>query len=124
MNVWSSIDKPAEFADIAGDIAACILADGRVLTGALHTSKNAIWDPASGIWTQSGTTLGTTAQSKQSTTNEETWVLLRDGCVRTVEVFNLDESEKYVPAQDKWVSAAWPGDCRRRHSSSAPGWPH
>jgi hypothetical protein len=108
-NTWSAIVKPASFNYIAGDIAASILADGRVILGSLTDSRNALWDPVTDDWRESGVgfvTGGT--QTKQGDTNEETWTLLPDGSVVTVNINGTSRAEKYIPATDTWVSASAP----------------
>lgn len=71
-NSWSVLSKPAAFNWINGDVSACILADGRVLFGALLSDRTALWDPAVGTWTEAGTAFGTQARTKNGTIDEET----------------------------------------------------
>jgi hypothetical protein len=106
-NKWTLLTKPATFNYIQGDVAACVLADGRVLTGALNTPQTAIWDPAYNTWTAAGT-----GGAKAARPNEETWTLLPDGSVLTVDVFSLPPNlaERYIPATDAWVTAGSPPD--------------
>src|SRR5262249_20303909 len=42
---------------------------------------------------------------KADASSEETWTLLPDGSVLTVECSNHPQAEKYLPAQNQWVSA-------------------
>jgi hypothetical protein len=105
-NTWSPLAKPATFDWIHGDISSCVLPDGKVLLGCIDDSRNAIWNPHDDSWRESGTAFGTENQTKSGRTNEETWTLLRDGTVVTVEVFNPPAAEKYLPHKDVWVSAA------------------
>jgi hypothetical protein len=110
---WSPLNKPANLDYIRGDIASCGLADGRVLFGSLASAETVIWDPAKDkdAWTVAGTAYGTRPVTKDSVTNEETWTLLPDGCVLTVEVApspnnqTLYPSERYAPGSDRWVPA-------------------
>jgi hypothetical protein len=86
------------------------LSDGRVLLGDLHGSsppfKTAIWNPSDGTWTPAGSNFGVLPNdTKQDACNEETWTLLPDGSVLTVEVWNPPRAERYVPSIDEWVSA-------------------
>jgi hypothetical protein len=105
-NTWSPLSKPASFNWINGDVSACILADGRVLCGALQSSRTALWDPALGTWTEAGKAFGTLAnRTKVGTIDEETWTLLPDGTVLTVDISASPFAEKYDPATDTWVRA-------------------
>src|SRR5271166_4263704 len=105
-NTWSAMNKPASFNWIHGDVSACILTDGRVLFGALTSNQSAIWDPALDTWTEAGRAFGTLASTtKVGTIDEETWSLLPDGTVLTVDISSTPFAEKYVPATDTWVAA-------------------
>jgi hypothetical protein len=103
-NAWSPMNKPSSFSWINGDVSACIMADGRVLVGALQSSRSAIWDPAADTWTEAGLAFGILGSpSKVGTIDEETWSLLPDGTVLTVDISSPPFVEKYVPATDTWV---------------------
>ena len=113
-NGWTqmtALDKPAAFNFIQGDAPSCVLADGRVLFGAIGSSQTAVWDPMNSTWVVAGTAFGTQANTKVGNCNEETWTLLPDGSVLTVEVktpaggpFNNapKSAERYLPATDVW----------------------
>jgi hypothetical protein len=107
---WAPLPKPSpDFDVIKGDVVSCILADGRVLCGSLVDSRTAIWNPADGTWTEAGKGFSPTgAQTKIGTTNEETWTLLANGNVLTVQISGAtatQNAEMYVPSIDGWVSA-------------------
>ncbi len=104
-NTWSAMNKPASFNWINADVTACVLSDGRVLFGALVSSRTAIWDPATDDWREAGLAFGASGVTKVGTIDEETWALLPDGSVLTVEINNVPATEKYVPSTDQWVSA-------------------
>jgi Abnormal spindle-like microcephaly-assoc'd, ASPM-SPD-2-Hydin/Galactose oxidase, central domain len=105
-NTWSPMNKPTSFNWINGDASGCILTDGRVLLGALQSSRSAIWDPALDTWTEAGLAFGTLGSpTKVGTIDEETWSLLPDGTVLTVDISSPPFAEKYVPATDTWVVA-------------------
>jgi hypothetical protein len=131
--VWSPINKPSTFDYIQGDIASSGLADGRVLFGSLSTPQSVVWNPAQNTWKEVGT--GT----KDGTTDEETWTLLPDGSVLTVEVTpstgnkTTNPSERYVPdgkpdGDGRWVPAGSTGqplvvskiDCTYTPNSNPP----
>src|ERR1035441_5796284 len=87
-NSWTqltALDKPAAFNFIQGDAASCVLPDGRVLMGGISSSQTAVWDPMNSTWVQAGTAFGTQADTKVGNCNEETWTLLPDGSVLTVD---------------------------------------
>lgn len=111
-NGWSPTIKPASFTYIRGDVASSGLADGRVIFGSLTDSRSAIWDPDDNAWLESGKAFGTSTETKDSGTNEETWTLLPDGSVLTVEISPAggrtapNPAERYVPASDTWVAAS------------------
>jgi len=94
-NTWTSIGNPGwgQF----GDAAACLLSDNRLLAGNLTDAKTALYDPATNSWKAAG--------SMAARSNEESWALLPDGTVFTVSCANHPNAEKYLPSQDKWVSA-------------------
>ncbi len=109
-NAWSPMSKPASFNWINGDVSACILDDGRVLLGALSSNRSAIWDPAQpptpNAWTEAGRAfVSLPSTTKVGTIDEETWSLLPDGTVLTVDISSPPFAEKYVPATDTWVVA-------------------
>ncbi|WP_197514769.1 choice-of-anchor D domain-containing protein [Mycobacterium sp. 852013-50091_SCH5140682] len=105
-NTWSSMNKPSPAFDaINGDVSACILADGRVLCGGLSSNVSAIWDPVLDTWTIAGTAFGTAATNKDEGSDEETWTLLPDGTVLTVDISSPPRTQKYDPGSDTWVPA-------------------
>ena len=112
-NLWTAMagtSAPPSY--IQGDASACVLTDGRVLFGAIFGSQTAVWDPVNSSWTAAGTAFGTQANSKFGNCNEETWTLLPDGSVITVNTKaplsggGLNNSptsaERYIPSTDLW----------------------
>ena len=103
-NSWSAMTTPFSWAN--GDCSACILADGRVLFGSLSTTRTAIWDPVTDVWIEAGLGFGAmTFSSKSNSSDEETWTLLPDGSVLTVEISSTPLTQKYVPSLDLWMPA-------------------
>lgn len=118
---WQPIASPGTtFSFVNGDVNGCILADGRVLLGSASASNNqtAIWDPQAfqgsvtspnEAWTLAGTGFGTNpngTSNKNSGPDEETWTLLPDGSVLTVDVNSgTNSSERYIPTTDQWINA-------------------
>jgi hypothetical protein len=95
-DTWSSVAPPAGWTNV-GDAASCLLPDGRLLLGYYQGTKTAIYDPIAGTWS-AGPTKGDSA-------SEETWTLLADQTVLTVQCSNRPNAEKYVAAANAWVSA-------------------
>jgi hypothetical protein len=110
-NAWSPMHKPSPDYDfIAGDCSAMVLADGRVLfAGNPYGSQTAIWDPVADTWVEAGRGfIPQGVQTKQGVNCEETWTLLPNGSVLTVQITDTTASrnaEQYVPSIDRWVSA-------------------
>jgi hypothetical protein len=95
-HMWSVL-PPAPWEKI-GDACCCVLADGRVLLGAIVGNATAIFDPEQQDWYPAG-------PNQNETSNEETWTLLPDGSVLTVDCYNHPGAERYVPSSNLWVSA-------------------
>jgi hypothetical protein len=95
-DTWTSINPPAGWNRV-GDAASAVLADGRLLMGNLDDRRTAIYDPATQAWSAGPT--------KGSRSSEESWVLMPDGTVVTVQCNSSNAAEKYVPATNTWVSA-------------------
>jgi hypothetical protein len=113
-NTWSAMNKPSpDFDFVLGDCISIVLEDGRVLFGAVSANattgaRTAIWDPATDSWVEAGTKFGSVANTKKGNANEESWCLLPNGNVLTVQITNTTatrNAEMYVPANDEWVSA-------------------
>ena len=94
-NAWTSIPTPGW--GWIGDASACLLADGRLLLGSLTDARTAIYNPSTNTWTATGT--------MAARSNEETWVLLPDGSVVTVDCSNHPNAERFVPSSGAWVGA-------------------
>ena len=95
-NRWIPLSTPPGWSAI-GDAPNCVLADGRLLLGSILTTETAIFNPADLSWSAGPT--------KDDRSDEETWTLLPDGSVVTVECDHHPAAERYVPAQNRWVSA-------------------
>lgn len=96
---WTIIPSPPGW-DIVGDAACCVLPDGRFMIGALTTTQCAIYDPASNSWSA--------AASKAIRSNEESWVLLADGTIVTVQCFPPFHAEKYIISSNIWKTEGTP----------------
>ena len=115
--------KPSPGFDfIIGDCVSIVLEDGRVLFGAVSANattgaRTAIWDPETDTWVEAGTKFGTVTNTKKGNTNEESWCLLPNGNVLTVQISATtatQNSEMYVPARGRVGQ-------RRHHPVDAAG---
>ncbi len=95
-DTWTALAPPAGWTNV-GDAAACLLPDGRLLMGYYQGTKTAIYDPVAGAWSA--------GPDKGDSASEETWTLLPDGTVLTVQCSNVPFAEKYLPSSNKWVKA-------------------
>jgi hypothetical protein len=100
-NTWTTIPGPAGW-DVIGDAPCAVLPDGRVLIGSIEDGKSAIFDPKTNTWSDGG--------AKQGPSAEESWVLLPDGSVLTVDCdpARQGKSSLWVPGKDgsgKWIDA-------------------
>jgi hypothetical protein len=86
-----------------GDASCCVLSDGQVLVGTCcsDSGETVIFDPTAD-W---GKACFKGAAGKGTSSNEETWTLLQDGRVLSIECSNTPHAKRYVPAQDQWVDA-------------------
>jgi len=100
-NSWTLQARPVDAANNTwlkiGDAPCCVLADGRLLLGNIDTTDTSLFDPGTGAWSF--------AAPKGDRSSEETWTLLPDGTVLTVQCNNPNKAEKYVPSLNKWVPA-------------------
>jgi hypothetical protein len=95
-NTWTSIATPTGWSNI-GDASCCVFPDGRVLIGSINDSRNAIYDPVANTWTAA-------ANKKNIKSNEETWTLLPDQTILTVDCFGHPQTEKYIIVADSWIT--------------------
>ncbi len=93
VDAWTPLPVPNGWTKI-GDAASCVLPDGKVLVGAIDTNACAIFDPKSNSWNATGSKLN-------ATSNEESWVLLPDGSVLTVDCFGGPGAEIY--SNGRWT---------------------
>jgi hypothetical protein len=96
LDQWTTITPPAGWSQV-GDAPSCTLPDGRVLIGSIQGTSTSIFDPATNSFAA--------AASKLKSCGEESWVLLPDETVLTVECYDIPNAEKYVVPADKWVKA-------------------
>jgi len=98
-DTWSTIPSPPGWS-MVGDAACCVLPDGRLMIGALTTTQCAIYDPNANSWSA--------AANKAVRSNEESWVLLPDGTMVTVQCFAPYHAEKYIISSNVWKNEGTP----------------
>jgi hypothetical protein len=99
-NTWTPLTAPTGWSTV-GDASGLLLPDGRFMLANCCTAQEAILDTQTMRYSTTGT-------GKQSSNSEESWALLWDGTVLTVDVMNNArqmESEIYDPATGAWTSA-------------------
>ena len=97
---WSIIANPPGFTGV-GDAVSCVLADGRLLLGQFNGSATVLFDPNTQIYQAGGT--------KGDSCSEETFTLLPNGNVLTVQCSNSPNAEQYIPSSNTWVNAGATG---------------
>jgi hypothetical protein len=93
-DTWKPMPSPPGWPTV-GDAPCCILPDGRLMIGALWPSTDcAIFDPVTNSWSP--------AASKATSPNEETWILLPDHTIVTIQCWAPYQTEKYVISSNTW----------------------
>jgi hypothetical protein len=92
---WRIVNPPTGWTAI-GDAPSCILPDGRLLLGSINSLSTAIYDPVTQNWTA--------AANKGDSSSEETFTLLPNNTVLTVQCSNIPNVEKYLVGSDQWIS--------------------
>ena len=95
---WTALGHPKGWAYI-GDSPSAVLPDGRFVVGRKLDHQVAALDPATLQWTVLG------YSGKSDFNAEEGWTLMPDGSILTFDVKHAPHSERYLPSQQKWVSA-------------------
>ena len=96
-NSWTAIANfpQSQF----GDDPTVLLPNGKILAGYLSGPQTYLYDPGTNTWTQTGDKL------RGDRSDEETWSLLPDGSVLSLDVFNPGHAQRYVPSTGTWVDA-------------------
>lgn len=89
---WKNITPPPWSS--VGDACCTVLPDGRVMIGALLSGDCIIYDPTTDSWSTTG--------GQPGRTNEETWILLPDDTILTVQCFSPFGGQKYVISAGAW----------------------
>jgi hypothetical protein len=98
-DIWTALATPWYWTKI-GDAPCCVLSDGTVLVGSIEFNTCTVYDPTSRSWFAAGSKLNTNS-------NEETWTLLPDGSVLSIDCNGH-------PATERYVNGAW------RHEPNTP----
>ena len=85
---WEDLPVPAGWNEI-GNAPCCVLPNGTVLLGNITTGACAIYDPDTNAWRPTGSKLNLSA-------GQESWTLLQDGSVLTVNCVGNHNAERYV----------------------------
>jgi hypothetical protein len=96
-NTWTKQNPPKGWGFI-GDSPSTVLPDGHFLLGSKFDKRVAELDPVTLTWTE------LSSAGKKDRHAEEGWTLMPDGTVVTYDVTKAPHSEKYDPAQQKWIS--------------------
>ena len=97
-NTWANLPAPSGWTGI-GDAQCQVLPDGRFLLCHLFDTQLAVLNPATMQWS------ALQGSGKLDRFDEEGWVLLPDGTIITCDAINAPHAERYLPSQDKWISA-------------------
>ncbi len=95
-NIWSIASVPPGWTNI-GDAPCCMLPDGRLLVGSITTNKTAIYNPKNNTWVPA-------ADKKNAGSSEETWTLLPDETILSVDCEGHPGAQKYVIAANEWIN--------------------
>jgi hypothetical protein len=102
-DAWSTLPTPSGWTSI-GDAPCCVLPNGTVLIGSISSNATAIYDPVANVWSNA-------APKTNGSSEEESWVLLPENTVLSVDCNGHPQTEKYVIANNTWISAgATPSD--------------
>jgi hypothetical protein len=97
-DTWTPLPSPP--LTQVGDAPCSILPDGRFLIGDINSTTTFTLDPAATAWT--------TTAAKESIPSEESWALVADGTVVTVEALNAPFAETYNISSNKWTRTVAP----------------
>src|SRR5262249_54516697 len=103
-DTWSSVQPPSGWTTI-GDAQSVVLANGTYMLADCCSKKQALLNPSTLTWTNTGT-------GKFDINDEEGWTLLPDGTVLAVDAYVGTgtcgtNTERYDPATGSWSSAGF-----------------
>jgi hypothetical protein len=94
-DTWTTLSPPSGWSNV-GDAPSTVMADGRFFMGSIFDQRTAMFDYKTDSWTAAANVLN-------SSSTEETWILLPDGTVVSAECYNNPSAELYDPTQDLWI---------------------
>jgi hypothetical protein len=94
-DAWTTISPPTGWSNV-GDAPASVLADGRWLIGSIFGSDTAIFDPQTGAWSAGPSKLN-------ASSTEESWTLMPDGSVVSVDCYGHPGSQRFDPSTNAWI---------------------
>jgi Kelch motif protein len=92
---WTIVNPPTWWIQI-GDAPSCILPDGRLLLGSITSFSTAIYDPNIQSFVAGA--------NKGDISAEETFTLLPNNTVLTIQCSNIPNTERYLPDRNQWIS--------------------
>ena len=100
-NAWTTVAPPATVRPPVtwpkiGDAPCVVLPNGTFMLGNINTTAFALFDAATQTFTVS-------PHTKNSRSSEESWVLMPDSTVVTIDVNSPPNTESYNPATDTWT---------------------
>jgi hypothetical protein len=98
-NRWQTVNAPPGWGSI-GDASGIVLANGTFMLSDCCTTKSALFDPRTLLWRDTGS-------GKLDIHDEESWALLPDGTVLTVDANNQANPQAYEiydPETGTWTS--------------------
>ena len=100
-NTWTTIAPPATVRPRnvwpqIGDAPCVVLPNGTFMLGNINTTAYALFDAATQAFTVS-------THVKNSKCDEESWVLMPDGTVVTIDTNSPPNTESYNPSADTWT---------------------
>lgn len=99
LDKWDPLPSPPGWTQV-GDAASTVFPDGRFMIGALLSGDCTIYDPATNSWSATG--------GQPVRTNEETWILLPDDTIVTIECFPPYDGQKYIISSGTWKKEGTP----------------
>ena len=99
-DAWTEVHPPTGWAQI-GDASGIVLPSGKFLLSSCCTSQTALFDPRTLTWGDFGI-------DKLDINDEESWALLPDGSILTVDANNAADpkaSERFDPHTGHWIYA-------------------
>ena len=95
-NSWTNLTTPSGWGNV-GDVPLCVMPNGQVMLGNINSNQTVFFDPPTKTYIA--------GPSKGDRCAEESFTLMPDGTVVTVDCTSIPHAEKYIPATNSWVTA-------------------